>query len=382
MPFFSGNSGMTLLCEDVYFIDSNSAQRRLLGLLRLCKYLPKAVHLHGDGSRRLLVSESYATLCIKCGLCEKTCPILHPPEANVLNQTYAAISKDEPVRMSSSSGGVFSLLAEQILAEGGVVFGAKFDDSFDVIHGYAENAQELAALRTSKYVQSKIGGAYQRAKNFLQEGRTVLFSGTGCQIGGLVAYLGKPYEKLLTMDIICHGVPSPLVWRKYKTYREDKGATIEKVTFRSKSAGWKHYSLSLTFSDHSQYTQPREKDAYLKGFLQNLYLRPSCHHCSFKTHSRISDLTLADFWGIRRFFPDMDDRRGTSVVILHSTAAQRLFESIKDKMRLRETDLESGVKYNPSYTVSATAHPARGEFFARIGATPADMVDFIEEQTK
>ena len=177
--------------------------------------------------------------CIGCHKCEKTCPILNPIEIpnDFETQAYAAINKDEDVRMRSSSGGMFHALAKWTIEQGGVVFGARFNDQWEVVHDYTETIEGIEPFMRSKYVQSRIGDTFKQAKQFLEAGRWVLYSGTPCQIGGLKAYLKKEYEKLLGVDLICHGVPSPGVWRAYLK-EAIKGDTLLGFNFRDKKNGW------------------------------------------------------------------------------------------------------------------------------------------------
>ena len=199
--------------------------------------------------------------CIQCGVCEKVCAVLHKERSRIPISIYVAKNANENIRMESSSGGIFTLIAEHILSEGGVVFGAKFNERWEVIHDYTETVKGLAEFRGSKYVQSSIGNTFQQVKLFLKAGRKVLFTGTPCQIIGLKKYLRKEYENLLTIDFICHGVPSPKVWRtyleeslsnkrdsKYYPFFESEKNSINKIEFRSKLTGWKNYSFVLTFS--------------------------------------------------------------------------------------------------------------------------------------
>ena len=178
--------------------------------------------------------------CINCGLCEKICPILkkNPIKSDDII-AYAAMLNNTDIRLESSSGGVFTAIAESVIDKNGVVFGAELDENFNVIHTYVETKEELKKFRGSKYVQSVIGETYKRAKGFLDQGRFVLFTGTPCQIGGLYAYLNKDYDNLITQDLICHGVPSPMVWRKYLEFREDiSHAGVRRMSFRHKKYGW------------------------------------------------------------------------------------------------------------------------------------------------
>lgn len=302
--------------------------------------------------------------CINCGFCEKVCPILHTQTIENIPIAYAAYNKDEDVRLNSSSGGIFSLLAEQVLYQNGVILGACFDENFNVVHSYTECMDELFKFRSSKYVQSNIGNTYQQTKAFLEEGRFVLFTGTPCQIGGLKAYLRKDYDNLICQDIICHGVPSPKVWQKYVDYREKRaGAPVRRITFRQKNEGWKRFSISFLFKNDIEYHQTLDKDLMMTAFLRNACLRPSCYKCSFKTIHRESDITLADFWGIQNILPEMDDDKGTSLVIINSEKGKKLFDSIKKHMIYKEIKFEEAIRFNSAMTSSVSLPSYRTAFF-------------------
>lgn len=305
--------------------------------------------------------------CINCGLCERVCPILHKITVNRAPQAYAAYLGDEKTRMESSSGGIFTALAEDVSKQGGVVFGACFDKNFDVVHDYAETIQELEKFRGSKYVQSKIGDTYRQAKDFLETGRPVLFSGTPCQIGGLKSYLGKEYNNLICQDLICHGVPSPKVWQKYVAFREaEAGVPARRIAFRSKDEGWKRYSVSFEFKNDTEYRETLDRDLYMRAFLHNVCLRPSCYHCAFKTLHRQSDITLADFWGIERIVPEMFDDKGTSLVLVNTPKGQTLFERIAAKAVVKKVDWQQISGLNPAAYQSAIPSPYRQAFFEKL----------------
>ena len=303
-------------------------------------------------------------LCIKCGLCEKKCPVINPQKIeDEETLAYAVINNNEKIRLESSSGGVFTALAENVIREDGIVFGAKFDSDFNVIHGYTDTIESLADFRGSKYVQSTIGDSYIDCKRFLEEGRNVLFSGTPCQIAGLKSFLNKEYENLLLIDIICHGVPSPLLWNEYKKYHEKKSASqIVKIAFRRKNDGWKQFSLAVTFDNASEYCQTLRQDAYLKLFLKDVCLRESCYDCKYKTEKRVSDITIADFWGVQNEYPELDDDKGTSFVITHSDKGKQSVEALMD-CTIKKIPLETGAKYNPSYIYSVSKPKKRNRFF-------------------
>lgn len=244
---------------------------------------------------------------------------------------YGCYNKDKIIREKSSSGGIFYLFAKKIIEADGVVFGAAFDEDFEVVHSHCSSPELLEQFMGSKYVQSAVGDSYSLVKNYLENGRYVLFSGTPCQVAGLDAFLGKKYEKLTLVDFICHGVPSRRIWREYKN-RLTNGRTIESVNFRDKEKGWRQFSLKLKFQNGGVYRRTEHKDPYLSGFLQNLYLRPSCYECPFKTPWHVSDITLGDFWSAETFLSEQDDDRGLSVVLIQSKQGEMLFNIIKEEL--------------------------------------------------
>ncbi|MBR2023821.1 MAG: Coenzyme F420 hydrogenase/dehydrogenase, beta subunit C-terminal domain [Clostridia bacterium] len=306
--------------------------------------------------------------CINCGGCVRVCPIQRPnfSKRDKHLTAYAVKHKEDYIRLNSSSGGVFSALASYVLEKGGVVFGAGFDKNFNIIHKCVESVENLAILRGSKYVQSKIGEAYKEAENFLKYGRLVYFSGTPCQIEGLLAYLKRPYENLITQDLICHGVPSPQVWRDYIKYRSAvaNGAKPRKIAFRAKNEGWKRYSVSFLFENDTEYRATLDKDPMMQVFLKNLCLRPSCYNCHFKTKYRRSDITLADFWGIKNILPEMDDDKGTSLVIIHSKKGEEVFKQIEQKVIAFEVDVDKAIFYNSAMIQSAKRDSKREKFLS------------------
>lgn len=269
-----------------------------------------------------------ASACVDCGLCETVCPELHPGERRLPVAVYAARNRDESVRSASSSGGVFTRLAEWILDRGGVVFGARFNEKWEVVHDYAGMREDLARFRGSKYVQSRIGDTYRQAERFLKEGRMVLFTGTSCQIAGLKRFLRREYENLLAVDVVCHGVPSPRVWSRYlDDLTEGAPERISFVSFRDKQEGWRDFSLKVACGDQT-YRENLRKDPFFRLFLENLTLRPSCHSCPSKGGRSCSDMTLGDFWGIERVDPAFDDDRGCSVVLVYNPAWRPVLEGI------------------------------------------------------
>lgn len=300
------------------------------------------------------------TKCIDCGLCEKVCPELASLSPREPHEVYAAVNQNEEIRLASSSGGIFTHIAEQIISRGGVVFGARFNKEWEVVHDYTETIEGLTAFRGSKYLQSKIGLSYQQAEQFLKAGRDVLFSGTPCQIAGLKLFLRKEYPNLLTVDFVCHGVPSPLVWRYYlNEQRESSKTTIASINFRDKSTGWKGFSLTLYNHQNAIYTNRFYKDTYMQAFLANLTLRPSCYACPAKAGRSQSDITIGDFWGIEKIKPEIDDNKGVSLVILNNKKDISLFSNCS----LQEMTYKDVITGNKSIEQSSKFHPSRQFFF-------------------
>ncbi|MGH4122984.1 MAG: Coenzyme F420 hydrogenase/dehydrogenase, beta subunit C-terminal domain [Clostridium sp.] len=321
--------------------------------------------------------------CIDCGLCERVCPIINKINTDSTPIAYACINKNEGIRLQSTSGGVFTILSENTIKNGGVVFGAGYDEDLKLVHSYTNTVEGLSKFRGSKYEQSKIGETYKRAKEFLEKDVQVLFSGTPCQIGGIYSYLGKKYDNLLCIDIVCHGVPSPKVFKKYKTGLEKRfGAKTRKIVFRNKDSGWARYSVAVSFNNNSEYKKEFTQDIYMRGFLQNLYLRPSCYDCRFKTVNRQSDITIADFWGIENILPKLNDDKGTSLILVNSTKGKKVFQKLQHKMIAVKVDLDEAIKYNPSATKSVPLNTNRDKFFEKFNSSSGDINKLIHKYTK
>lgn len=301
-------------------------------------------------------------LCVSCGKCDATCPALNFTKKfpDTLPKVFAAINPDEKIRRHSSSGGAFTALSELVLQSGGVVFGAGFDENFHVKHTAAHTPDELENLRGSKYVQSKIDDVYRRVRDMLKS-TSVLFSGTPCQCAGLKKFLGGDNENLLTVDIICHGTPSPALWENYigeLGYAHE----IRHVNFRSKRKGWATSQLEINFADQGHSICPVYKDIYGKLFLSGVSERPSCHACKFKFPNGQSDLTLGDAWGVQSFEPEMFDNRGTSVIFVHTPKGKAFLE--RTTLKMRQVKFFDAVKSNPAMMVPLAADVRRGNFFA------------------
>lgn len=327
-------------------------------------------------------------ICIECGLCEKVCPVVNQEEPRKPKKVYAAYNKDEEVRVASSSGGIFTLLAEEIIKKGGVIFGVKFDKNWMATFDYTETFDGITPFRGSKYVQADIGNAYKQAEEFLKQGREVLFSGTPCQIAGLRRFLRKKYDNLLTVDIMCHGVPSPKIWSWYLeeicnkliatrtkgnskvhyTEGADYKSYIEAINFRSKINGWKRYCLSIKLNlptkdenNTISFIDTLDKNSYMRAYLDDIILRPSCHKCPAKKGKSHSDITIADFWGINVIDPAFDDDKGCGLIFSNTMKGLLIFNEVSTVFK--EKRLYEGIKYNTVYYKNSKPHPNRNKFF-------------------
>lgn len=302
--------------------------------------------------------------CINCGACYNVCPHKHFEKKHDVIGSYAAELKDEDIRKVSSSGGAFYALAKYIIDEDGVVFGAAFNDSYGVEHIAVDKYEDIAKLQGSKYVQSDIKNCYELARKYLDEGRKVLFAGTPCQIDGLLGFLKKDYEHLLTMDFICHGVPSPTVWKHYLDEMSKKyNSKITDVSFRDKTNGWKTYSMRLRFENGKTYIGKVTEDIYLRSFLTDIHLRKSCFNCASKGVMRNSDITVADFFGVEKVIPELKDGKGTSIILIRNDKAKNVVKMIENDIKIYDANLDTIVKMNPSIEKSVRANPMRNKFF-------------------
>lgn len=315
-----------------------------------------------EGFRYPKVDDS---LCVDCGACERVCPVLTPFEGRRPLKLFAAINPDDTIREQSSSGGIFTMLAEKVINEKGVVFGVRFDDNWQAVFDYTETIEGLAAFRGSKYVQARVGIAFRQVRDFLKQGRKVLFTGTPCQVSALRHFLHREYDNLLLVDFICHGVPSPKVWRIYlDEVTQSAVRAINDVQFRNRKQGWKRFNFNIT-CDHEKnqfnLSSWYQENHYMRIFLNDVILRPSCYDCKAKGGRSGSDLTIADFWGIGQLNPKMDDDYGTSLVLLYTKKGATFFPVLK--LNTWETQYEDVLSFNPALEHCAVEHPKREYFF-------------------
>lgn len=278
--------------------------------------------------------------CIGCGLCEKTCPSLNRYRHETKEEVYAASAKEQELVKRSSSGGMSGILAEYILQKKGVVFGAAFNEKMELVHCVAKNAAECRKFHGSKYIQSNTGNTFAECKQYLDAGNYVLYTGTPCQIAGLKQYLQKDYEKLLTAELICHGVPSPGIWRKYiSELEEEKQDRIIDASFRYKDRGWKEYRFRTAYEKGETEVIPGAQSPYLAAFLNNLTLRPSCYECRHRLAYTQSDFMIGDFWGVGNYHKSFDEQLGVSALVILSEKGKEVFEEIKGKIHYEKSNL-------------------------------------------
>ncbi|MDO5292487.1 MAG: Coenzyme F420 hydrogenase/dehydrogenase, beta subunit C-terminal domain [bacterium] len=301
--------------------------------------------------------------CINCNICEKTCPSLNKDLSSNTEAVYAAKNKDDQIRKSSSSGGVFTLIAEYILKMDGVVYGASYDEKFEVRHIRINSLDEIAYLKGAKYVQSKIDTIYQMVKKDLEANKIVLFTGTPCQIAGVRAFLKRPYEKLYLQDVLCHGVPSYKILKKYLD--ETGFKDIKSISFRDKSIGWQKSLVRIDYKNKT-YKQKYSQNPYTRAFSSGAILRPSCYQCHYKNMRYYSDISLSDFWGIENTNSKLYDQLGVSLMFIHTDKGMELFHNIKSFMEYEEVELETAIASNKTAIYGAYKQKNRDVIFEQL----------------
>lgn len=304
--------------------------------------------------------------CINCGACDKICPIKNNVKEEITEQqAFLLQHKNENIRRESTAGGAYTAIARYILDRGGVVFGAAYDENFQVQHTYVESFEELCIFRNSKYVESRLGNSFKQVKQFIREGRWVCFSGTPCQIEGLVKFFGKKPGKLVLVDVVCHAVPSPLIWNKYLEYQKDKVKNATNILFRDKIPyGYKYSTMTIHQGEKDVYCYGVETDPMLRAFFSDLSVRPSCYKCHFKKRYRVSDFTIWDCFSVYNFNKNMDDDKGTTRVLVHSEQGRKIIREIITWANLYEVDADKLVRGVKEMNESVSMNPKRKEFFS------------------
>ncbi len=304
-------------------------------------------------------------VCVDCGACERICPINNRTEEVAFPQYgYVVQHKDEKVRHESTAGGAFTAIAGWIIAQGGVVYGASYDADFMVEHSGTDKLEGLAKFRNSKYVQSNTGTTFSEVKKYLNRGRWVCYSGTPCQIEGLKSFLGKNYEKLITVDVVCHGIPSPLAWKRYLEMQREKLGGFSKVLFRDKHYGYKYSTMSFFDREGKNiYAYGIDTDQMTRAFFSDICDRPACYECAFKKRYRVSDFTIWDCYSVFQFDKKLDDDKGTTRVLIHSEKGRQIFEDIKKDIAWTEVSADDLTKGVREMIKSVNGNPNREAFF-------------------
>ncbi len=362
-------------------------------------------------AKGFLYPEINQKICIDCARCKNVCPILNQKNKKSLGKTYAGYTKDSLAHKKSSSGGIFAELAKWVLEQNGCVYGAAFDHSMTLRHIRVTSLNDLDSILGSKYVQSDLGHVFADVRADLKDDQLVLFCGTSCQVAGLKSYLGHEYSNLLTADLICHGVPSPEMFQIYLSQ-----VVSDKVTdyqFRNKDRGLKKQETlivgetgellrqptqenkyyqgflknlyirpschSCTFKGLNRVSDftlgdywavreydPEQENKYYQGFLKNLYIRPSCHSCTFKGLNRVSDFTLGDYWAVREYDPDLANDYGTSCIIVHSPKGEEILSRLQERLKIKPANLKNVTVWNDCYERSVGMNPEEPAFYELI----------------
>lgn len=330
----------------------------------ICPHNAIALVVDKEGFRYPLVD---MRLCVLCGLCEKVCHMLHPPTTpqSFSGTVFAACLKDRDALAEVSSGGAAWALTQEAILQGGVVYGAVQTGLFDTRHERADTLKQAEAFRRSKYQESDMGTIYRRVKTDLDGGRKVLFTGTGCQIGGLYCFLGEQPAGLITCDMVCHSIPSLRLFKEYiRALERKEGEKASSIVYRDKSRGWKYNQIAIYFKDGRVVKEWCGSHPYHASYLAGLISRPSCEGCRYQTLNRISDITLADFWKYEGKFFSGNKEHGISLVVCSSKAGQELFDNTLSLLDAESVPVEDAINSSRHLTKPALFHPFRGGFFA------------------
>lgn len=314
-------------------------------------------------------------LCVNCGLCDKVCPIINHKPHSEKTQGYIIRNTDDDIVKDSTSGGAFSLFAENLMKKGYIVYGTGYDDNMQVVCKAAKKPSDIEEMRGSKFVQSKLGSTFQVIKSTLKAGQKVLFIGTPCQVEGLVGFLGEKPQNLICIDFACRGVPSPGLWDNYLQMMEKKyGSKIVGVKFKNKTYGYHATTMKVDFANGKSWLGSGRVDPMMKAFVNELASRPSCHECSFKEIGRVSDITMFDCYQFTKITGLKDDDKGFSSILIHSEEGKMLFESIKHKALVYECNVQDIVSNNGiMINHSSKANRNRDKFYTLCSSLPIDQ---------
>lgn len=333
--------------------------------LNACSFNAITMRERGD---TFLYPEINESNCTQCMACEKACPAIKEKQFDRLENPvcYAAWNDKDEIRMDSSSGGVFTSLAKKIIENQGYVYGTAFDEELKLSHEECSSSDDLERLRGSKYFQSKIGLVFSQIKRNLKDGKQVLFVGTPCQVAGLNTFLKKDYENLITCDFVCHGIASAKIFESYiEDIERENQSKVKSFHFRRKKEGWKDFNVDISYESGLRVETPFLQNPFMKGFLADIYLRPSCYQCKYSRLPRVADITLADFWGIWNCMPEIYDKKGVSAVTLNSPKGIELYSQVEN-LKSIETKLDLIIDGNPSLNSSVTLPRKKRKLFYKL----------------
>lgn len=337
-------------------------KNRCTGCTACMNICPKHAITMDDDNRGFEYPTIDQSKCINCKLCKKICPLLNTKTNEVINKCYAGYSKEDDYKINSSSGGIFPLIANYILENNGIVIGAAFNNENKLEHIAITKKEDLIKLMGSKYLQSNLNNIFSYVKENINKGK-ILFVGTPCQVAGLKSYLGNNTDNLYCIDVVCHGVPSPKLFKKYVNELEKKyNDKLLNYIFRDKSTGWDTYSNTAIFKSN-KFSELQSNNDYMKLFLSDVALRESCFNCNFKLGNKYSDITLGDFWGINNYYPEMYNEKGVSAIIINTRKGIEIFDCIEKKINYKECKIEEIINGNPSLKYSCVKPPKREQFF-------------------
>lgn len=335
----------------------NKDEKTCIGCECCVQICPQKCISMEKNSRGFYVPKVDKEKCINCGLCKKKCPYENDVKKSNIQKSYAAISNDINLIKTSTSGGIFLQFGKEIISEKGIVFGCAWNSENQANHIQVDNEKDLIKLSQSKYVQSNLENTFIDAQKYLNDGRKVLYSGTACQLAGLISFLGKEYDNLYTVEVACHGVPSPGLFENYlKWFEKKENKKIKQFSFRNKAKHktGEHYMFCVEYTDGSKKYYYANEDPYYASFLNAKILRKTCYECKYKGKNRISDITLCDYWGIDREHKKFPAQNGVSAVMINSIKGEKLFNKVKNNLTYIETTFESISKHNKSLINSAS----------------------------
>ena len=330
---------------------NNVTEENCCGCGACYQICPKKSICMKENERGFLLPKVNETSCIKCGMCLKVCPENSKPQLHKVKKSYAAIVQNRELLMNSTSGGIFGALAAEVIFQGGSVYGCAWDENLHARHMKIECLNQLNQIQKSKYVQSDTNTTFIDVRNDIHQGRKVLYCGTACQIAGLRKFLNGNEGQLITIEVACHGVPSPGLFQRYITWRSkiEKSQVVD-VQFRNKEKHKKgeHYKFCLKYADGKKRYYLSNEDPYYGAFLEGRTLRKTCYHCKYKQSERVSDILLGDYWGVEKEHPQFPAQYGASAIVISSDKGKQLFESIKSQLIVEDSTFEKIIKHNKS----------------------------------